>query len=116
VLRLSRKDVLSQPLLQIEIIGKTTKQHHRHVCMSVDQTRRDDFSSRDHSLPRRVARFNLRARANGDDATLRDSNSTILDHTTRPVHRHDRATEYEQINCLAASLSGSIWKGGHYDQ
>ncbi len=46
VLCFRRKDVLRQPLLQIEIVGETTKQDHRNVRVAVDQTRRDDLARR----------------------------------------------------------------------
>src|SRR6185369_1899956 len=46
VLRFSRKDVLRQPLLQIEIIRETTKQDHRHMRVAINQTGCNDLARR----------------------------------------------------------------------
>jgi hypothetical protein len=68
------------------------------MCVSIDQTRRDDFARCKDFLTRRITSFDVSAWANRDDATLRHGDAAIVDHTTRLVHRHDSATEYEQIN------------------
>jgi hypothetical protein len=39
VLRLSRPDVMLQPLHQRQIVGKTAQQAHRRVGMQIDQSR-----------------------------------------------------------------------------
>src|SRR6185369_12161697 len=46
VLRFSRKDVLRQPLLQIEIIRETTKQDHGDMRVAINQTGCNDLARR----------------------------------------------------------------------
>ncbi len=76
--------------------------------MTVDQTRRNDFSGSIDPLSRGVSTFDLRAWTNGNNAAIGNSNAAILDDAARLVHGHDRAAEHEQIDWLPASLGSDI--------
>ena len=58
--------------------------------------------------PVAMRQFNVGARTNRDDAPSRHCNAAVFDNATRLVHRHDRATEYEKLGRLPASLSGGV--------
>src|SRR5687768_15880891 len=104
IFRFRRKDVLRQPLLQIEIISESTKQDHRHMRVTIDQPRRNHPAKRLQLFPRRVSTLDLGPWSNRDDASTRDRNSTIVNNATRTVHRHNRPTENQEID----------WPAGFY--
>ena len=51
----------------------------------IDQPRRNHLPGRDNLLPRRVPAFNLRAWANRNNASVSDSNRTVIKNAARDL-------------------------------
>ncbi len=95
-LRLGREDVLLQPLGQRQVVGQAAVQHHRCVCVGVDQTRQDDLSAGIQRVAAAKPGGQVRGRPDSDDIASVDGHRPVLNDLARRVHRDHDAVGHEE--------------------
>ena len=109
VLRLSRKNVLRQPLLQIEIVGEAAEQRHRHVRVAVDQTGNYDFAGALMTSRSRVIAIDFGASSRPQRCARPLRRRRRFRSRARSVHRDDRAARCrlspQQFSCAEQILT-----------
>ena len=99
-----RKNVLFEPFLKAQIVGKTPVQHHRRVTVRVDETRDDDRTGSVDLLWRLEARGDIGGRPYRDDGRSIDRDSAGVVDISRPVNRYDRAARHDGGDLLRCRL------------
>ena len=98
----SRKDVLLEPLLQAQVVGKPAVQHHRRVAVRVDEAGNDDRAGGVDLLGGLEPRRDVCRRPHGDDGRAIDRDGARVVDIARAVDRDDRAAGDDGASPAAA--------------
>src|SRR6185436_6311644 len=83
---LSGKNVFGEPVLQIEVVGKSPEQSHGNVGVAVNETGSNNLTGGVDALGGGIHSRDVSAGADGDDATAFNGNAGVLYHAPIAVH------------------------------